>query len=142
MERFDQERFGRERSERPLTSLLSAMLTQVSTLIQAEVRLARAEMAGGLKAAGGALGLAVAGGLVAFAGFIVLLGAAVELLVLAGMGRAVAALLVAVVTLGLGGLAAKKGLDDLKARNLVPRRALGQVEADLRMAKEMTEERV
>lgn len=120
----------RDEGDVGLISLLSDVATGVGRLVQGELRLARAEVAEGLKAAGSGLvkiGIAAVVGLV---GLNVLAGAAVAALAVAGLGPVWAAfvvgLVLCLVALGL----ALAGRAALRLRGVWPDRALQNLRRD------------
>jgi hypothetical protein len=129
------ERFPPRPAERPVSSLLSDLARQTGLLLRQEVALAKAEMIGKLTQVGTGIGMLAAGGLVAFAGFIYVLAAAMF-----GLGMVVdlwlAALLVGVVVLLLGGMLIWIGRARLQAENLAPRRTIRSLKDDAEWARE------
>ncbi|WP_207481501.1 phage holin family protein [Arenibaculum pallidiluteum] len=119
--------------ERPLTQLLSDLATETTTLVRKEVELARAEVSEKVgQATAGAVSLA-AGGLVAFAGLIFLLLAAVY-----GLTRVVpdwaAALIVGAVVTLVGVVMLLVGKRKLSATSFEPRRTIETLKDDKRWA--------
>lgn len=131
-----QENMARYEAEnRSLGSLVSELATEVSTLFRKEVELVKLEASQKASSArNGAISLAV-GGMLAFAGFIVLLmAAAYGLGTLMHMGWA--ALIVGAVALVLGGIVAMIGASKLKPQNLAPARSSESLREDMEFAKE------
>lgn len=120
---------GRPRSERSVAGLLSDLANETGVLIRQEIALLKAEMQEKLGRAGLGAGALVAGGLVAFSGWLVLLAAAVL-----GLSNAVApwlaALIVAVVVLVIGAALVFFGKSRIDADALVPRRTLNSLRED------------
>jgi drug/metabolite transporter (DMT)-like permease len=114
------------KEDRPLGSLLGDLMADVTELVSKEIQLAKAELSEKVsQATAGVTSLAV-GGLVAFAGLLVLLDAAVYG-VAALLGDAplwAAALIVGVVVLGIGMVLLLKGRSNLSAENLAPKRTV------------------
>ncbi|WP_142848811.1 phage holin family protein [Telmatospirillum sp. J64-1] len=111
------------RDERSLGALFSDLTRETTTLFRKEVDLAKAEMSETLsRASSGLIGL-VAGGLIAFIGIQVLVAAAVLGLALF-MPWWVAALVVGLAVLAIGGIVLAVGLSNLRARKLVPKRTI------------------
>lgn len=117
-------------AERSLGTVLSDLLTEVTALFRTEIRLARAEMSDKVSQMGTGIGLAVAGGLLLFAGFLALLVTAVGGLMKAGLPLWLSALIVGGVTLIIGAIALWLGLSRLKAGELAPKRTVHQLERD------------
>jgi drug/metabolite transporter (DMT)-like permease len=114
------------KEDRPLGSLLGDLMADLTELVSKEIQLAKAELSEKVsQATAGVTSLAV-GGLVAFAGLLVLLDAAVYG-VAALLGDAplwAAALIVGVVVLGIGMVLLLKGRSNLSAENLAPKRTV------------------
>jgi hypothetical protein len=121
--------------ERSVAGLFGQLARETSRLIRQEIALARAEVLDRLGQLGtGAAELAI-GGVLAFAGFLVLLASAV--LGLSNVLPAwLAALIVGVVVLAIGGFFVLKGRRDVEPANLVPRRTLRTLRDDAEWAKE------
>jgi Putative Actinobacterial Holin-X, holin superfamily III len=131
---------------RSIRSLLGELSREVATLARQEVALAKAELSEKARVAGrNAIYLAI-GGLVAYAGFLVLL-AAVAMGIGAWMARAdvspgvfvwLAPLIVAVVVLGAGGALIAKAIMTIKEEGLAPTRTAESI----RDAKEFVKEKI
>jgi len=120
----------------PVTSVLTAVVSEVAYLLQTEVRLARAEIKekiGQMTNGAAMIGAAVA---VLIPGLVILLMAISRWLTVAGMPEEWSLTLVAVVVLVIGGGLVMAGVKALKASSLVPERTLEQVRADFSIAKE------
>jgi len=72
------------------------------------------------------------GGLLAYAGLLVVLAALVLLLWQAGLSPWVSALLVGVATLAIGGMLAMKGLKAIKQQDLTPQQTIDSIKQDVR----------
>jgi hypothetical protein len=133
------ERVLAERDGRNLSQLFSDLTTESTALVRKEVELAKAEVAekvNQVTTAGIAL---AAGGALLFAGLIVLLFAAVfglALLLEPTSPPALSALIVAIVTMIIGGIALMIGRNRLKASNLAPRRTTESLRRDKDLVKE------
>lgn len=121
--------------ERSLGELFGELGREVGDLVRAEIALARIELTDRASRLGRDAGMLVAGGLVAYAGFLVLLGA-ITLALALWLPLWLSALVVAVVVLAVGGLLVKRGLDDLKRANLAPVRTMATLRQDVEWAKE------
>lgn len=108
---------------RSLGELFSDLTRDVGTLVRQEVQLATSEMSQKVKTAGKDIGLLVGGGLVAYAGFIVLLGA---LAILIGnfLPLWVATLIVAVVVMAVGAVLVMQGKNALSNLDMKPRKTM------------------
>ena len=123
-------------AEPSLGELFTRLTTDTGDLVRHEVALARAEMrqVGTTLARDGtrigiALSLALAGVLALTAFLVVALGDLIN-------NYWLAALLVAVVLLAVGGYLAKSAVDDVKRRGLVPEQTMGTLREDAAWAKE------
>jgi hypothetical protein len=120
----------------PLTSLLNRAASEVSYLVQTELRLARTEIGDKLgKVATGSAHVG-AGAVLALAGLIVLLLAVVKWLEIAGLPTEWGLLLVGAGVVLLGVMLLLRGTRSMKGSNLVPHRTLDQLKADLSAIKE------
>jgi hypothetical protein len=120
---------SRSRPGRPVSALLSDLACETGTLISQEFALFKAELQEKLGRFGGGIGALAAGGLIAFSGWLVLLAAAVL-----GLSHVVApwlaALIVGVVVLAIGGGLLLFGRSRMKADTLVPGRTLNSLRED------------
>src|SRR5438445_189685 len=99
--------------EKSLGELFSRLGWEVGELVRAEIALAKVELTDRVSRVGRDAGMLVAGGLILYAGFLVLLGAITLALALV-LPLWLSALIVAVVVLAAGGLLVRRGLTDLK----------------------------
>jgi Putative Actinobacterial Holin-X, holin superfamily III len=128
-----------DKDDRPLGRLLTDLSDETRALLRGEVDLAKAEMSEKISQAALAVAGLAAGALVLFAGFLVLLDAAVF-----GLGKvlepyglpALAALIVAVGTMIVGLIILLMGRSALKAENLAPRRTTESLRRDREFVKE------
>jgi xanthine/uracil permease len=116
-------------NERSLGELFSELSRETSTLFQKEVQLAKVEMSRKAAQAGKDAGFLVAGGAIAYAGFLTLLAAAVLGLAQV-MPDWLAAVIVGVVIAGIGYALVQKGMSDLRKINPAPRRTLETLKED------------
>jgi hypothetical protein len=127
------------KDERSFGQLLADLTTESTALVRNEIDLAKAEISEKVTQAGLAVAALAAGGLILFAGFLVLLDAAVfglaKLLEPYGW-PALAALIVAVGTMIVGAIMLMIGRSSLKATNLAPRRTTESLRRDTQMVKE------
>jgi len=125
--------------QRPLMGLFSDLWRETSTLVHDEAELIKAEMSEKVsQVTHGATAIAV-GGAILFAGFIVLLFAAVgaiELLLQTEHAIWIAPLIVGAVVMLIGGIALAAGRSRVKAQNLKPERSVEAWRRDAQLAKE------
>jgi len=125
--------------ERSLISLFVDLWRETSTLVHDEVELARVEVSEKIDKAGTAIAVIATAAAFLFAGFLILLLAAVNALAILlpeDMAAWLSPLIVGVVVLVVGLIALSKGRADLRVRNLKPERALESVKRDTEMVKE------
>jgi uncharacterized membrane protein YqjE len=121
---------------RPLATLLTQIVSDLSFLLQTEIRLARVELSEkASQIANGGIFIGI-GAVFSLAGLFVLLIAAVRWLEVAGLADRWAYLLVGVVAVGIGAALALKGASSFKPSALVPDRTIEQLKADYTVAKE------
>jgi hypothetical protein len=123
------------RGERSMAGLFSDLAQEASRLFRQQVALARAELAEKFRQLGAGVAELAVGGFLLYAGFLVLLQAAVFALALV-LPLWVAALIVGSVTIGLGGLVLLKGRRDVGPRRLMPDRTLRSLREDREWARE------
>ena len=124
------------RDERSLGQLFSDLSRQLTTLVRQEFELARTEVTTRAGAATRDVALIGAGGALAYAGLLVLLIAAVLLLVEAGLDGWLAALLVGIAVVAIGGALVWRGRDGLRTASLTPERTIETIKDDAEWAKE------
>jgi hypothetical protein len=128
-----------DRDDRSIGRLLTDLSTETTAFLRGEIDLAKAEVSEKVSQAAMAVAALAAGALVLFAGFLVLLDAAVF-----GLGRvlepyglpALAALIVAIGTMIVGLIILLIGRSALKAENLAPRRTAESLRRDREFVKE------
>lgn len=130
----------RPRAEgRTLVGLFSDLWRETSTLVHEEAALAKAEISEKVSQIGtGAAAIGV-GGAILFAGFIVLLFAAVgaiELLMQTEHAIWIAPLIVGLVVMIIGYIALNRGRKELKAQNLKPERTMESLRRDGQLVKD------
>jgi hypothetical protein len=123
--------------DRSLGELFSELTRETETLVRQEVQLAKVEMTQKATEVGKDIGYLVAGSAILYAGFLTFLAFAVYLLANA-VTLWLAALIVAVVVLAIGGFLVKSGLDNLKKTNMVPTNTIETLQEDAQWAKEQT----
>jgi hypothetical protein len=109
------------RPHRPVSALLSDVAAETSLLVRQEIALFKAELSEKLGRAGSGAGALAAGGIIAFSGWLALLAAAI---------LGLAALIVGILVVALGGGLVLFGKSRLKADALVPRRTLNSLRED------------
>jgi len=124
------------RDSRPLATLLTQIVSDLSFLLQTEIRLARAELSEkASQAANGGIFIGIAA-ILSLAGLFILLMAAVRWLEIAGLADRWGYLLVGAIAVGIGVALALKGVNSFKPSALVPDRTIEQLKADYIVAKE------
>jgi len=129
--------FGAERprAERGVAGLFGDLARQSTRLFRQEVALAKAEVSSKIGQMGMGAAELVAGGLIAHAGLLVLLAAAVLGLALV-LRPWLAALIVGIVVVLIGAGIALKGRRDVATNNLAPDRTLRTLRDDAEWARE------
>jgi xanthine/uracil permease len=125
--------------DRSLRDLFGDLTHSVTTLFRKEIELARAETSEKINQAALAAGSIAAGALLALAALIVLLQALVIALTELGLAPALAALIVGAVVAIIAFALIYKGMNDLKARNLAPKRTVESLQRDAQMLKEQAQ---
>lgn len=123
-------------SSRPLGSLFTDVVSEVTHLFQTELRLVRAEMnekVGRVANSGALIG---AGAIVMIPAVFILLLAIVRWLAVAGLPEQWGLTIVGAVIAIVGAVLLMKGINNLKGPALVPDRTIRQVRADVSLAKE------
>ena len=130
---------ARANGRRPLAGLFSDLWRETTTLVHDEVELAKADISDKVTQAGRGVGAVAAGGAVLFAGFIVLLFAAVgalEMVLPPQQAPWLAPLIVGAVVTLIGASALSSGKKKLQAENLKPTRSIDSLRRDRDVAKE------
>lgn len=127
---------GPTRDARSIGDLLRDLGSDAVLLIRQELRLARTEVQENVRHSMQSLIVILAGGLMGFAGFIVLLSAAVDGLILYGIERWLAELIVGGGVVLVGLIIARGGQKALEGTDLAPQRATASVRRDVDMLKE------
>jgi uncharacterized membrane protein YqjE len=124
------------RNEQPVGELLQQLSAQTATLVRQELKLAQLELQQKGKRAGLGAGMFGGAGVVALYGVGALI-AAIILLLATALDAWLAALIVAVVLLAVGGVLALTGKKQVgKATPPVPEQALDSVQRDVEVVKE------
>jgi hypothetical protein len=138
MDRFDHQA-GVRPERRPLAGLVSDLWRESATLIREEAALAKAELSEKVASAGTGFASLAVGGAIVFAGFVLLLFAAVAALALAlpeEHASWLAPLIVGIAVAIGGALIVSIGVRKLRAANLVPERSPRSVRLDANVVKE------
>lgn len=121
--------------DRSLGDLFGDLSRETSTLLRQEVALAKSELTQKAGQVGRDVGFLVAGGAVAYAGFLAILAAVIIALAIV-LPWWLAALIVGLVVVGIGYLLVQKGLSSLKHEDLAPRQTIETMKENLEWAKE------
>jgi hypothetical protein len=123
------------RDERSLGDLFGELSEESSRLVRQEIALAKTEITESARRVGKDVGMIAAGGVIAYAGFIVALGA---LAILLGeiMPLWLSTLLVGIIVIAVGAGLAMKGRNDLQRVDLTPRQTVETIREDREWAKE------
>lgn len=139
METREDRRGYETRDERSIGALVSELSQETTTLIQQEIALAKTEMSEKVSQVSRALVSLALGGLVLFAGLLVLLDALVyglSELMPPDLTPWLPALLVGVVVAIIGAILLQKGRSNLQTSNLMPQRTATSLQRDTHMVKE------
>ena len=124
---------------RSLMGLFSDLWRETRTLVHQEAELAKAEISEKVSQVTTGAGEIAAGGAILFAGFIVLLFAAVgalELMLATEHSMWLAPLIVGLVVMIVGYIVLSRGRKQMSAESLTPERTLESLQRDARLAKE------
>ena len=125
--------------DRTVPELFSNLIDNLSRLLRQELKLATAEVKESVHEATTAVTNMAVGGVLALAGLILLLHAAVAWLVWLGMEPRWATLAVGLVVALLGLLLAYKGKRDMRTTQVAPQRTLHQLQRDAHVASEQVQ---
>jgi xanthine/uracil permease len=123
-------------STRPLGSLFTDVVSEITHLFQTEMRLIRAEMNEKVSRAASGGAMIGAGAVILLPAVFLLLLAIVRWLAIAGLPEHWGLVLVGAVVAVIGVALLTKGVNNLKGPALVPQRTIEQVRADFSVAKE------
>ena len=124
---------------RSLGELFSALAKDTSTLVRKEVELAKTEMTQKATRVGKDIGFLLAGGAVAYAGFLAILAAIAIGLGQLGVPWWLAALLVGVVVAAIGGFLVMRGLSALRQETPLPQQTIDTLKEDAEWVKAQTQ---
>ncbi len=128
-----------QQDNRSLGELFAALAGDTGTLVRQEIELAKTEMAQKATRVGKDIGFLLAGGAVAYAGFLAILAAIAIGLVRLGLPWWVAALLVGLVVAGIGGFLVMRGLSALRQETALPQQTIDTLQEDAEWAKAQTQ---
>jgi hypothetical protein len=123
------------RDNRSFGELVSAFLTGVTKMFRQEIDLAKAEMSKKVVQGAKDAIFLIIGAVLAFAGLLTLIAAAIAALALAIPVWA-SALIIGILVLAIGGSFALKGISDLQKEKFVPEATIETLKEDVRWAKE------
>lgn len=123
------------KTERSLGELFGDLSRETSQLVRNEVDLAKTEMLQKATNVGKDVGYLAVGGLVAYAGVLVLVAALVFGLIAAGLPAWASALIVGLIIAGIGYFFVQRGLSALERDNLVPNATIQTLKEDTEWAK-------
>lgn len=124
--------------DRSLGELFGDLSRQLTTLVRQEIDLARTEMTSKATSVGRNIGFLLAGGAVAYAGFLGLMAALVFALMAIGLPGWLAALIVGGAVALVGYLLVRRGLAALRQEDLTPHRTIQTLKEDAEWARDQT----
>jgi len=130
---------GQQQDNRSLGELFGDLARDTGTLVRQEIELARTEMTQKAMRVGKDIGFLLAGGAVAYAGFLAILAAIAVGLGQLGVPWWLAALLVGLVVAGIGGFLVMRGLSALRQETAVPQQTIDTLKEDAEWAKAKTQ---
>jgi hypothetical protein len=122
--------------ERSLGDLFGDLARDMGTLVSQEMTLARTELTEKASRVGKDVAMLAAGGLVAYAGLLAIIAAAIVLLADLGVPLWVSALIVGAVVAVVGYLLVQRGISALKRQDLTPHQAIQSIREDTQWAKQ------
>jgi len=125
------------RDERSLGELFSELTQGMATLVRQEIALASTEMSHKASRAGEQIGYVVAGGAVAYAGFLAIVGAVIAILDIF-MPIWLSALVVGALVALVGYMLLQRGLTALKNLDLAPRQTIETLREAGELVREQT----
>jgi hypothetical protein len=127
------------RDERSLGELFGELSQQTSTLVKKEIELARLEVTRSATGMAKSSAMVAVGGVVAYAGAIVLLIGVAWLLASIGLPVWLAFGLVGGLTIAIGGFLAYRSLNAMKQVNVLPERTVETIKEDVEWAKDQAQ---
>ncbi len=128
-----------QQDNRSLGELFAALAGDTGTLVRQEIALATTEMTQKATRVGKDLGFLLAGGAVAYAGFLAILAAIAIGLGQLGLPWWVATLLVGLVVAGIGGFLVMRGISALRQETALPQQTIDTLKEDAEWAKAQTQ---
>jgi len=128
-----------QQDNRSLGELFSALAADTGTLVRQEVELAKTEMTQKATRVGKDIGYLLAGGAVAYAGFLAILAAIAIGLGQLGLPWWVATLLVGLVVAVIGGFLVMRGISALRQETPLPQQTIDTLKEDAEWAKAQTQ---
>jgi TRAP-type C4-dicarboxylate transport system permease small subunit len=122
--------------ERSLGDLFGDLARDMGTLVSQEITLARTELTEKASRVGKDIAMLAAGGLVAYAGLLAIIAAAIVLLADLGVPLWASALIVGVVVAIVGYLLVQRGISALRRQDLTPHQTIQSIKEDTQWAKE------
>ena len=128
-----------QQDNRSLGELFAALAGDTGTLVRQEIALATTEMTQKATRVGKDIGFLLAGGAVAYAGFLAILAAIAIGLGQLGLPWWVATLLVGLIVAGIGGFLVMRGLSALRQETPLPQQTIETLKEDAEWAKAQTQ---
>jgi len=128
-----------QQDNRSLGELFGDLAQDTATLVRQEVELAKTEMTQKATRVGKDIGFLLAGGAVAYAGFLAILAAIAIGLGQLGLPWWIAALLVGLVVAGIGGFLVMRGMSALRQETAAPQQTIETLKEDAEWAKAKTQ---
>ena len=122
--------------ERSLGDLFGDLARDMGTLVSQEMTLARTELTEKASRVGKDVAVLAAGGLVAYAGLLAIIAAAIVLIADLGVPLWASALIVGVVVAVVGYLLVQRGISALRRQDLTPHQTIQSIKEDTQWAKE------
>ena len=119
----------RRKEDQSIGQLLGELYQGASQVISLEIELAKTELSQKASRVGKNVGFLAAGGAIAYAGFLALIFAIIAILA-TFMYMWLAALIVALLVLGIGGALVMTGLKTLQQESIAPQRTLDTLKED------------
>ena len=123
-------------TDRSLGELFGDLAREMSALLRQEVQLAKTEMTRTASAVGKDVAFIAIGGFVAYAGFLALIATLIIILGTVGLPWWLAALIVTVIVLAIGGILVMQGINKLKQTQMAPERTIETLKEDQQFIKE------
>ena len=127
----------RNTDNRSVGDLLGELYQGASQVISLEIELAKTELSQKASRVGKNVGFLAAGGAIAYAGFLALIFAIIAILA-TFMYTWLAALIVAIIVLAVGGALVMSGLKTLQQESVAPQRTLDTIKEDQEWMRDQT----